>query len=296
MGSFTRAISYGFGSDLTMNTTGFSNESSRPVTTETPDILKKIVEVERKDLERRRADAPQGDLERRVRDAAHPPPLNLAGALMGDETRVIAEVKRATPSKGVLRGDIDAAALASTYADNGAAAISVLTNGPFFQGSLEDMESVHGAVRQRQVPVLRKDFLFDPYQVLEARARGADAVLLIVAMLSPVLISELMDAARKLWMPCLVEVHTEGELETALSSGAEIVGINNRDLHTFVTDLEVTERLAPKIPADRIVVSESGISSRNDVARVASSGAHAILVGEALVTSDDPGARLRELA
>ncbi len=266
------------------------------MTTDTPDILKKIVEVERKDLELRRAEAPLGDLELRVKDAAHPPPLNLAGALMGDETRVIAEVKRATPSKGVLREDIDAAALASTYAENGAAAISVLTNGPFFQGSLEDMESVHGAVRPRQVPVLRKDFLFDPYQVLEARARGADAVLLIVAMLSPGLMSELMDAARKLWMQCLVEVHTEGELETALSSGAEIVGINNRDLHTFVTDLEVTERLAPKVPPDRIVVSESGIRSRDDVARVARSGAHAILVGEALVTSDDPGTRLRELA
>ena len=262
---------------------------------DTPDILKRIVDVERGDLERRKAAAPLGDLERRARDAGHPPPLNLAGSLMGAETRVIAEVKRATPSKGVLRDDIDAAALASTYAGNGAAAISVLTNGPFFQGSLDDMASVHRAVRPRQVPVLRKDFLFDPYQVFEARANGADAVLLIVAMLSPALISELMDAARQLWMQCLVEVHTEGELEAAVESGAEIVGINNRDLHTFVTDLAVTERLAPKLPPDRIVVSESGISSREDVARVARAGAHAILVGEALVTSDDPGARLREL-
>ena len=263
---------------------------------DTPDILKKIVDVERKDLERRKAEAPLSDLESRARDAGHPPPLNLAGSLMGVQTRVIAEIKRATPSKGVLREDIDAAALAYTYADNGAAAISVLTNGPFFQGSLEDMESVHGAVRPRQVPVLRKDFLFDPYQVLEARAHCADAVLLIVAMLSSGLMSELMDAASKLWMQCLVEVHTEGELETALSAGAEIVGINNRDLHTFTTDLAVTERLAPNVPPDRIVVSESGISSRDDVARVAQAGAHAVLVGEALVTSDDPGARLRELA
>ena len=263
--------------------------------TDTPDILKRIVEVERQDLERRRAGAPLGDLEHRVKDPDHPPPLNLAGSLMGMDTRIIAEVKRATPSKGVLREDIDAEALASTYADHGAAAISVLTNGPFFQGSLADMESVHGAARPRQVPVLRKDFLFDPYQVWEARAHGADAVLLIVAMLSPALMSELMDAARQLWMQCLVEVHTEGELETAVESGAEIVGINNRDLHTFVTDLAVTERLAPKLPPDRIVVSESGISSRDDVARVARAGAHAILVGEALVTSDDPGARLREL-
>ena len=263
---------------------------------DTPDILKKIVDVERKDLERRRAAAPLSDLERLVKDVGSPPPLNLAGSLMGDSTRVIAEVKRATPSKGVLREDIDAGALATTYADNGAAAISVLTNGPFFQGSLGDMSSIHGAVRSRNVPILRKDFLFDPYQVWEARAHGADAVLLIVAMLSPAQMSELMDAARRLWMQCLVEVHTERELETAVGAGAEIVGINNRDLHTFTTDLAVTERLAPRVPPDRIVVSESGISSREDVARVARAGAHAILVGEALVTSDDPGARLRELA
>ena len=252
MGSCTRAISYGFGSDPTTNTTGFSNESRRPLPADTPDILKKIVDVERRDLERRRSTAPLGDLERRVKDGGSPPPLNLAGSLMGDRTRVIAEVKRATPSKGVLREDIDAGALATTYADNGAAAISVLTNGPFFQGSLEDMASIHGALRPRQVPVLRKDFLFDPYQVWEARAHGADAVLLIVAMLSPAQISELMDAARKLWMQCLVEVHTEREIETAMSAGAEIVGINNRDLHTFKTDLAVTERLAPRVPPARM--------------------------------------------
>ena len=262
---------------------------------DTPDILKKIFDVERKDLELRRTAAPLSELERRVKDSGHPPPLNLAGSLMGDKTRVIAEVKRATPSKGVLRDDIDAADLATTYADNGAAAISVLTNGPFFQGSLEDMASIHGAVRSRQVPILRKDFLFDPYQVWEARAHGADAVLLIVAMLSSAQMSELMDAAGQLWMQCLVEVHTEREPEQALDTGAEIVGINNRDLHTFKTDLAVTERLAPGVPPDRIVVSESGISSRDDVARVAQAGAHAILVGEALVTADDPGARLREL-
>ena len=262
---------------------------------DTPDILKRIVAVEREDLERRRAAAPVGDLERRVRDAGRPPPLNLAGSLMGFDTRVIAEVKRATPSKGVLRENVDAADLAGTYADNGAAAISVLTNGPFFQGSLADMESVHGAVRPRQVPVLRKDFLFDPYQVWEARAHGADAVLLIVAMLSATQMAELMDAARQLWMQCLVEVHTGNELEQALHAGAEIVGINNRDLHTFATDLAVTESLAPRVPAGRIVVSESGIGSRDDVARVARAGAHAILVGEALVTSEDPGARLRAL-
>ena len=263
---------------------------------DTPDILKRIVDVERKDLERRKAAVPPGELERRVQDPGHPRPLNLAGSLMGDETRVIAEVKRATPSKGVLRENLDAAKLAAVYADNGAAAISVLTNGPFFQGSLADMASVHGALQSRQVPILRKDFIFDPYQVWEARAHGADAVLLIVAMLSSAHITELMDAAMHLWLQCLVEVHTAHELERALAAGAEIVGINNRDLHTFKTDLAVTERLAPHVPPDRIVVSESGIGSRDDVARVARAGAQAILVGEALVTSDEPGAKLRELA
>ncbi len=261
-----------------------------------PDILRKIVEVEREDLARRRADVPMGELERRIESPVHPRALNFAGSLMGGETRVIAEVKRATPSKGVLREYLDPAGLASSYADNGAAAVSVLTNAPFFQGSIDDMESVHRALRPRQVPVLRKDFIFDAYQLCEARAHGADAALLIAAMLSPSQLRDLMSVAQGFWMQCLVEVHDESEMDAAIDAGAEVIGINNRNLHTFETDLGVTERLAPLAPSDRIVVSESGINTREDAARVGQAGAHAVLVGEALVTAPDPGAKLRDLA
>ena len=261
-----------------------------------PDILRRIVEVEREDLARRKAALPMAELERRIHAPGHPRPLNLAGSLMGGEIRVIAEVKRATPSKGVLREDLDPADLAAAYADNRAAAVSVLTNAPFFQGSIQDMESVHEALRPRQIPILRKDFLFDPYQVCEARAHGADAVLLIAAMLSTRQLIDLMAAAKGFWMQCLVETHDESELDDAIAAGAEIVGINNRDLRTFETDLAVTEGLAPLVPPGLIVVSESGISTREDAARVRRAGAHAVLVGEALVTAADPGAKLRELA
>jgi indole-3-glycerol phosphate synthase len=154
---------------------------------------------------------------------------------------------------------------------------------------------VHRAVNTRGVPVLRKEFIFDPYQVHEARAYGADAILLIVAMLTPECLKELLDLAAALWMQSLVEVHDEREIEVALDSGAEIVGINNRDLRTFKTDIGTTERLAPLVPAQKIIVSESGISAREHVQRVKSAGAHAVLVGEALVTAEDPGAKLREL-
>ena len=204
-------------------------------------------------------------------------------------------MKRASPARGLLRADLDPAALASSYADNGAAAVSVLTNKDHFQGSIEDLEAVHGAVNPRGIPVLRKEFVFDPYQVYEARAHGADAVLLIVAMLDPGLLGELRSLTQELWMQSLIEVHDEAQLEQALAVDAEIIGINNRDLRTFKTDLEVTERLAPAVPAGKIVVSESGVSSRENIDRVRAAGAHAVLVGEALVTAADPGARLRGL-
>ena len=259
----------------------------------TPDILKKIVDVKRVEVERLRSEAPISQLEARI--AAQSPPLNLAGALLGESVRVIAEVKKASPTKGLLRPDFDPAALAAAYVENGAAAISVLTNADHFQGSLDHMAAVHGVVNRLGVPVLRKEFIFDPYQVYEARAYGADAILLIVAMLTPLQLKALSDLARSFWMQCLIEVHDEQELRQALDAGAEIIGINNRDLHTFTTDLEVTERLAPMVPGSKIVVSESGIGDRKDVLRVKHAGAHAVLVGEALVTARDVGAKLREL-
>ena len=257
------------------------------------EILTEIVAAKKVELDRLKADVPLSEVERRIRETK--PPLNLAGALWSDSVRVIAEVKRASPAKGLLRADLDPAALASSYADNGAAAVSVLTNKDHFQGSIEDLEAVHGAVNPRGIPVLRKEFVFDPYQVYEARAHGADAVLLIVAMLDPVLLGELRSLTQELWMQSLVEVHDEAQLEQALAVDAEIIGINNRDLRTFKTNLEVTERLAPAVPDGKIVVSESGVSSRENIDRVRAAGAHAVLVGEALVTAADPGAMLRGL-
>ena len=258
-----------------------------------PNILKQIVAVQRREVERLKVEVPASQLERRIEERTRP--QNLAGALWGDTVRVIAEVKKASPTRGVLRADFDPASLAAAYADNGAAAISVLTNAAHFQGSVEHLEAVHKAVGEGGIPVLRKEFIFDPYQVCEARAYGADAVLLIVSILSPRLLGELLKVAQSFWMQALVEVHDEEELKVALDAGAEIIGINNRNLHTFDTDLAVTERLAPLIPADRVIVSESGISSRDHIERLQKAGVHAVLVGEALVTADDPDARLREL-
>ena len=260
----------------------------------TPDILKRIVEVKRNEVERLKIEMPVAALERRIEGQR--PALNLAGALLGDQVRIIAEIKKASPARGVLRRDFDPVSLASTYADNGAAAISVLTNVHHFQGSIEHMEAVAVTVGPRGLPVLCKEFIFDPYQVYEARAYGADAILLVVAVLTSERLVELKELAGRFWMQCLVEVHDEEELKVALAAGAEIVGINNRDLRTFKTDLEVTERLAPLIPGDKVIVSESGISHRDHIQRVKKAGAHAALIGEALITAPDVGSKLRSLA
>ena len=258
----------------------------------TPDILRAIVDAKREEVERLKIEAPIATLEERIKRQDRP--LNFAGALMGSSVRVIAEVKRASPTRGVLRADFDPAWLAKTYAQGGAAAVSVLTNAEHFQGSIDDLEVAHQALRGSGVPVLRKEFIFDPYQVYEARAYGADALLLIVAMLTPDSLAELFALSQRFWMQCLVEVHDERELAVALEAGAEIIGINNRDLRTFVTDLATTERVAPLAPPGRIVVSESGIADRADVQRVGAAGAHAVLIGESLVTAEDVSAKLRE--
>lgn len=257
------------------------------------DILQKIVEVKRQEVERLKVEVPITELEKRIE--RQQPTLNLAGALFGESVRIIAEVKKASPSKGLLREDFDAESLATIYADNGASAISVLTNFDHFQGSIDHLGAVHSVANSHKIPVLRKEFIFDEYQVYEARAYGADAILLIVAMLTQKRLKSLMELSQKFWMQCLVEVHDEEELKVALEAGAEIVGINNRDLRTFITDLEVTERLASRIPFGKVIVSESGISDREHLKRIKSAGAHAALIGEALVTAPDVGAKLGEL-
>ena len=259
-----------------------------------PDILRVIVEVKRREVERLKAEAPVEQLEERI--SAQEPPLDFSAALGGDPVRVIAEVKKASPAKGLLRPDFDAAGLAATYVDNGAAAISILTNTAHFQGTIEHLEAVAAVAHPRRVPLLRKEFVFDTYQVYETRAYGADAILLIVATLEPTLLGELLALATDLQLQALVEVHDEAELATALDVGADLIGVNNRNLRTFKTDLGVTERLAPSIPAGKVVVSESGISSREHVQRLGEAGASAVLVGEALLTAPDVGAKLRELA
>ena len=256
-------------------------------------ILDDIVAAKREELGQRIAEVPLADLERCMED--QPPPLNLSGALVGDGMRLIAEVKKASPSRGLLCPNFDPVKLAETYVNNGAAAVSVLTD-RHFQGTLDHMAAVKRALGPHRTPVLRKDFIVDPYQVYEARAWGADAILLIVSTLTPQKLEELVSLAGRLWMQCLVEIHSREELQVALDAGAEIIGINNRDLNTFRTDLSVTQELAPLVPNDKVVVSESGITSGEDVLMLRRTGVHAVLVGEALVTAADIASKVRELA
>lgn len=257
-------------------------------------ILDQIVEKKRERLARSKHEEPLSLLEKRAKDAL--PSLDFSGALRGSEVRLIAETKKASPSRGVLHENYDPVSLARTYAENGAAAVSVLTEVDHFQGSLAHLEAVKNSVREAGLPVLRKDFIFDPYQVVEARASGADAVLLIVAMLDTPQIKELLGVAQSLSMQALVEVHSEHELEMALEADAEIIGINHRDLKTFQTDITLSQRLRPLIPHGKVVVAESGINSREDVIRLKESRIDAVLVGEALVTASDVAAKVRELA
>ena len=230
------------------------------------------------------------------RAEAAPPPRDFLGALRArigrGEPAVIAEIKKASPSKGVLREDLDPAAVAAGYERGGAAALSVLTDRDFFQGSERNLELARATC---SLPVLRKDFIIDPYQVYEARAIGADCILLIVAALGDAMLRELAGLAGHLGMDALVEVHDAEELERALALEVPLIGINNRDLRTFRTDIATTLELAPRVPDDRLVVTESGIHTREDVARLREAGVHAFLVGEAFMRADDPGARLAEL-
>jgi indole-3-glycerol phosphate synthase len=255
-------------------------------------LLEEIVARKRVDVAARREAVPRGVLATRA--AALAPPRSLAAALTpraAGEVQILAELKRASPVKGVLADGFDPIARAPEYVRAGAAALSVLTD-PHFQSSLADLDSVRARV---DCPVLEKDFVIDEYQLWEARAHGADAVLLIVAILEPDRLADLFQAAKGLGLSALVEVHREAELERAADLGAGLIGVNNRDLTTFRTDLGTTERLAPHAPAGACLVSESGIASRADVLRIRAAGAHAVLVGESLSRSGDPATKLREL-
>lgn len=256
-------------------------------------ILDKILADVAIELEKRKRRLPLAKMAKRA--LVQSPPLDFTSALRGSTVRLIAEVKKASPSKGVLCPKLNPIDIARIYADNGAAAISVLTEPKYFQGSLDYLRDIKKALVDKPLPLLRKDFILDPYQVYETRAYGADSLLLIVAILTDEKLLELLELSHALGMMCLVEVHNEAELETAIKSEAKIIGINNRDLNTFMVDLNNTARLHSLIPSDRIVVSESGIRSRADMKNLQKWGVSAALVGEALVSAPDIAAKIREL-
>ena len=258
-------------------------------------ILDEIMEHKRAELHDRKRVVPLTELVERAVD--QPPPLDFAAALGDAGVNLIAEVKWASPSRGVLCHDFDPSYLATIYTKNGAAAVSVLTDSRFFHGELAHLEQVKAAVRQagRCVPVLRKDFIFDFYQVYEARAAGADALLLIAAVLPDRLLEDLLFRTRELGMTALVEVHDADELRRVVRLRPRVVGINNRDLTNFEVDLATFGRLRPLLPTGTIAVSESGVHTGADVRHLREMGADAVLVGEALVTAPDVGAKVREL-
>lgn len=248
-------------------------------------ILDRILATKRQEVACAKASVSEAEMGRRAADA--PPPRDLAAALRTPGAiRLIAEVKKASPSRGVIRPDFDPVAIARVYEAHGAAALSVLTDEAYFQGRLEHLRQVRAVAG---IPVLRKDFVIDPYQVFEARAAGADAVLLIAECLDPTALTELHALVRQLGMAPLVEIHRAENLARVVEMGAELIGINNRDLRTFEVDLEHTLGLRAQVPADRILVSESGIRSRADALRLEAAGVHAMLVGESLMRQADIG-------
>ena len=256
-------------------------------------ILDEIVAQTRIELETRKRSTPLRELEKMAE--AQSPPVDFASALCGVGVKLIAEVKKASPSCGVIRADFAPVEIARIYAKGGASAISVLTEPRYFMGSLSYLKDIKAALGNNKIPLLRKDFIFEPYQVYESRAYGADALLLIAAILEPAKLLSLLKLSHELGMSCLVEVHHEAELEVALGSGAEVIGINNRDLATFKVDLANTGRLRPLIPSDRIVVSESGITSRTDVEKLKDWGVNAMLIGGALMSAPDSTLKIKEL-
>jgi indole-3-glycerol phosphate synthase len=254
-------------------------------------FLERIIAAKMDELQKRQETIPMSELKAAIEEK--PPPLDFGAALSGGSLRLIAEVKKASPSRGVLSANLDVVKVAMTYARCGAAAISVLTETQYFQGSLGDLEAIRHALPR--MPLLRKDFIINPYQVFESRACKADALLLIVAILDDSVLKRLLALSYDLGMQCLVEIHNEIELKRALAVDARIIGINNRNLDTMEVDLGTTQRLRPLIPPDLIVVSESGIKERVDIQKLGEWRADAVLIGEALVTAPDTASRIKEL-
>ena len=265
------------------------------MTSDTPDILKKIVAHKQEEVAAAKAAASADEIQARIADLEDVPrgfERHLREAVTSGWTAIIAEVKKGSPSKGIIRTDFDPLDIASTYQDNGATCLSVLTDEHFFLGHLRYLALIREAV---SLPLLRKDFICDPYQIYEARAAGADAILLIAAMLGLNQLREFHAIAREIHLDVLLEVHDEGEMETALQTDCKLIGVNNRNLRTFVTDLNTTGRLARMMPADRMLVTESGINNHADIIRLQADGAGAFLIGEAMMRENDIGAKLQEL-
>jgi indole-3-glycerol phosphate synthase len=262
--------------------------------TDTPDVLKKIIDYKQGELAAAKSRVGLAELQARIGDC--PPVRGFLKALRATDdagqTAVIAEVKKGSPSKGIIRAEFDPLDIARIYQANGACCLSVLTDEHFFLGHLDYLTAIRNVVG---IPLLRKDFVFDAYQIYEARVAGADAVLLIAAMLDLSSLRDFLALATELSLDVLLEVHDERELAMAMATDCPLVGINNRNLHTFVTDLGTTERLCAMMPPDRFAVAESGINSRDEVVRLRSAGARAFLVGESLMREQDFGWKLREL-
>lgn len=261
---------------------------------QTPTILRQIMACKWQEVEARQARVSQAELQARARDL--PQTRGFAAALTERIGRrcpaVIAEIKKASPSKGVLREPFSPAAIAASYADAGAACLSVLTDRDFFQGSDDYLQEARAACH---LPVIRKDFMVSPYQIVESRALGADCILLIAACLGRDQLQELEGQAMEIGLDVLVEVHNQTELEDALTLKTPLLGINNRDLHSFEVSLETTFTLSKQVPAERQIITESGIATREDVKRMLDAGIYGFLVGETFMRAEDPGAALREL-
>jgi indole-3-glycerol phosphate synthase len=256
-------------------------------------ILDDIVENSRLELKTRKSKIPFEKIQKMA--WAEPQPVDMEAALIKAQIGIIAEVKKASPSRGVICQDFNPIEIARAYMVNGAAAISILTESKYFQGSLDYLLNINRSLGPARPPLLRKDFIFDSYQIYESRAYGADALLLIVGILEFNKIKELLDLSHQLNMKCLVETHNENEVKLAVKSGARIIGINNRDLRTFKVDFDATRRLRQLIPADKVVVSESGIKTRNDMENLQRWGVNSALVGESLIASGNIAAKMEEL-